>query len=102
MTTLFIRIYRYLSTHRLVGWTLLVALFAVLVVLASRLHLEEDINKLMPSSRNEDGSTKLAFADLRIKDKTFVLFENDGQADTETLAAACDEFVDSLLAQDTA
>ena len=101
MTTLFIRIYRYLSTHRLVGWTLLVALFAVLVVLASRLHLEEDINKLMPSSRNEDGSTKLAFADLRIKDKTFVLFENDGQADTETLAAACDEFVDSLLAHDT-
>ena len=35
---------------------------------------EEDIDKLMPSSKNEDGTTKLAFANLRIKDKTFLLF----------------------------
>ena len=73
-----------------------------------QIHLEEDINKLMPSSKNEDGTTKLAFADLKIKDKTFLLFERisgntqePGNADLSGLIAVCDAFIDSLQ-QDTA
>ena len=75
----------------------MVALFAFVVYFAAQIHLEEDINKLMPSSKNEDGTTKLAFADLKIKDKVFLLFEGK---DVGKLSAACDEFVDSLMAQD--
>ncbi|MBQ3741770.1 MAG: MMPL family transporter [Prevotella sp.] len=75
----------------------MVALFAFVGYFAAQIHLEEDINKLMPSSKNEDGTTKLAFADLKIKDKVFLLFEGK---DVGKLSAACDEFVDSLLAQD--
>ena len=90
-------------------------LFAFLGYFAGQIHLEEDINKLMPSSKNEDGTTKLAFADLKIKDKVFVTFETLGDskqplttvqdesnhsAMTEQLAAVCDAFVDSLQAQD--
>ena len=71
---------------------------------STRIHLEEDINKLMPSSKNEDGTTKLAFADLKIKDKVFVTFEWIGEGETqkatEQLTSVCDAFVDSLLAQD--
>ncbi len=65
---------------------------------ASRIHLEEDLNKLMPSSKNPDGTTKLAFADLRIKDKTYLLFEGKKGMSPDSIAAVADEFIDSLTA----
>ena len=115
MTNLFIAIYRFFRNHRAQMWLSMVLLFLVFGFFSSQIHLEEDLNKLMPSSKNPDGTTKMAFADLRIKDKTFLLFEQvntssgskqagNGKAvqpDTELLTAVCDEFVDSLLALDT-
>ena len=100
MTDVFIHIYHYFRNHRWVCWLSMVALFAFFGYFALQLHLEEDINKLMPSSKNEDGTTKLAFADLKIKDKTFLLFEATDSTDVSALTAVCDAFVDSLLAQD--
>lgn len=98
MTELLIRLSRYFRSHRAVCWLSIATLFVFFGYFAAQLHLEEDINKLMPSSRNEDGTTKLAFADLKIKDKVFLLFEGK---DTEKLIAVCDEFVDSLLQRDS-
>ena len=98
MTNIFIHIYHYFRNHRLICWMSMVVLFAFFGYFASQIHLEEDINKLMPSSKNEDGTTKLAFADLKIKDKTFLLFQGD---DVEKLVAACDAFADSIR-QDSA
>lgn len=102
MTELCIRIYRYFRRHRAAYWLLLAGLFLFCGYFASRIHLEEDLNKLMPSSRNEDGSTKLAFANLRIKDKTFLLFEGVDGASTERIIEVCDAFIDSLQACDAA
>ena len=93
MTHFFVRVYQYFRTHRTVYWLSMVVLFFFLGWQASQLHLEEDIDKLMPSSKNEDGTTKLAFADLKIKDKVFLLFEGK---QTDELTAVCDAFVDSL------
>ena len=93
MTSLFIHIYHYFRNHRLICWLSMIALFIFFGYFAAQLHLEEDINKLMPSSKNEDGTTKLAFADLKIKDKTFLLFEGN---DVEKLTQVCDEFADSI------
>ncbi len=108
MTNLFIAIYRYFSRHRTVCWLSMTALFVFFGYFAAQIHLEEDINKLMPSSKNEDGSTKLAFADLKIKDKTFVLFSHnvspshiEATVDYQRLVEVCDAFADSL-AQDSA
>ncbi len=100
MTALCLCIYRYFRSHRAVCWVSMLLLFVLLGGFAAQIHLEEDINKLMPSSKNEDGSTKLAFADLRIKDKTFLLFEGRDDATPLQIAGACDAFVDSLLAWD--
>ena len=105
MTNLFIRLSHYFRSHRAVCWLSMTALFVFFGFFAAQLHLEEDINKLMPSSKNEDGTTKLAFADLKIKDKVFLLFEGsiytqDGEG-VELLINACDEFVDSLLLCDS-
>lgn len=98
MTNAFIRIYHYFKQHRTVYWVSMVLLFAVFGLGASQIHLEEDLNKLMPSSKNPDGSTKLTFANLRIKDKTFLLFHAKKKGTTpQTLAKVCDSFADSLL-----
>ena len=106
MTELFIRIFRFFSNHRMVCWLSMVALFVCFGYFSAQIHLEEDINQLMPSSKNEDGTTKLAFADLKIKDKTFLLFslKSDNSeliTHNSDLIAVCDEFVDSLLARDS-
>ena len=100
MTNYFICIYHYFRNHRLVCWLSMVVLFVFFGYFATQIHLEEDINKLMPSSKNEDGTTKLAFADLKIKDKTFLLFEDTGGVGSSKLHETCDAFVDSLLAED--
>ncbi|MDD6553225.1 MAG: MMPL family transporter [Prevotellaceae bacterium] len=96
MTELCIRIYRYFQAHRAVFWTTMIGLFVVFGFFASRIHLEEDLNKLMPASRNPDGSVKLAFADLRIKDKTFLLFQAKDKKAMDQLAPVCDAFVADL------
>lgn len=97
MTELFIKIYRYFKRHRSLLWAVLIALLVVFGYFASQIHFEEDINKLMPSSKNKDGSTKLAFADLRIKDKIYLLFEGKN---VDSTVATCDAFVDSLSKHD--
>ena len=74
------------------------AFFVFFGYFAMQIHLEEDINKLMPSSRNEDGTMKLAFADLKIKDKVFLTFEGN---DVEELIETSNQFVDSLLQRDS-
>lgn len=97
MTETVIKIYRYFKNHRAVFWWTMVLAFLFLGFFASRIHLEEDLNKLMPSSKNPDGTTKLAFADLRIKDKTYLLFEGGKGMPPDSIASAADEFIDSLL-----
>lgn len=96
MTKFFVKIYHYLRSHRAIMWCSMLLLFVVCGWFAAQIHLEEDLNKLMPSSKNEDGTTKLAFSNLKIKDKTFLLFEAKDGATTDDLIQCCDEFVDSL------
>ncbi len=96
MTELCIKIYRFFRNHRLVFWLSMIGLYIFCGYFASKIHLEEDINKLMPSSKNEDGTTKLAFANLRIKDKTFLLFEGKDNTSVERIIETCDAFIESL------
>ena len=101
MTSLFVRLSLYFRYHRQLCWSSMIALFVFFGYFALQIRLEEDINKLMPSSKNEDGTTKLAFADLKIKDKTFLLFESlNSEEGVESLIETCDAFVDTLLLRD--
>ena len=102
MTEFCIKIYRFFRNHRAVFWVSMIALYAFFGYFASKIYLEEDINKLMPSSKNEDGTTKLAFANLRIKDKTFLLFEGKNGASVEHITEICDAFIDSLESRNAA
>ena len=103
MTTFFIRLFIFFRDHRPVYWVSMAALFLFFGYFATQIHMEEDIDKLMPSSKNEDGTTKLAFADLKIKDKVFLLFEAKSNLSplTSNLSSVCDAFVDSLKKDST-
>ena len=83
-------------------WCSMLLLFLFFGWFATRIHLEEDLNKLMPSSKNEDGTVKLEFSNLRIIDKTFLLFEAKNGVSAEEMIQCCDEFIDSLVAQNEA
>lgn len=97
MTEFCINIYRYLKRHRFIFWVILIISFVFTGYFSSKIHLEEDINKLMPSTMNDDGTVKLAFADLKIKDKTFLLFESKNPNNSiEDISTVCDEFIDTL------
>ena len=103
MTTFFIRLFIFFRDHRPVYWVSMAVLFLFFGYFATQIHLEEDIDKLMPSSKNEDGTTKLAFADLKIKDKVFLLFEAKSNLSPliSNLSSVCDAFVDSLKKDST-
>ena len=100
MTEFCIKVYHYFRNHRAVCWISMIIWFVCCGFFAFQIHLEEDINKLLPASTNEDGSTKLAFANLKIKDKTFLLFEGKNGASVAHIVETCDAFVDSLLRKD--
>ncbi|MCC8096650.1 MAG: MMPL family transporter [Tannerellaceae bacterium] len=96
MAELCLKIYHFFRNHRAIFWLSMITLYILCGYFASKIHLEEDINQLMPSSKNEDGSTKLAFANLRIKDETFLLFEGKDSTPIEHIIETCDAFIDSL------
>ena len=97
MTEFCIRVYHYFRSHRFVYWGSMILMMAFFGYFAAQIHLEEDLAKMLPSSKNEDGSTKLAFQDLRLKDKTFLLFEGKDGATPEEIIAVCDSFVTELV-----
>lgn len=100
MTNFFIRLYAYFNSHRAVWIASMVCLLGFFGYFSTKIYLEEDIARLLPSSRNPDGSIKLAFSSLRIKDKTFLVFEDTGGMGVGTLSEAVDAFCDSLQARE--
>lgn len=102
MTRLFIFLYNFFKNHRILMWSSMILSLFICGWFAAQIHLEENLDKLMPSSKNEDGTTKLAFSNLRIKDKTFLLFEAKEDANIEEMVLCCDEFVDSLVTRNEA
>ena len=100
MTNFFIRIYHYFDKHRAVWIALMVGLLSFFGYYSTKIYLEEDIARLLPSSRNEDGSIKLAFSSLRIKDKSFIVFHDREGIGVDSLCRVVDAFCDSIQARD--
>ncbi len=103
MDKFFIPLYRFFEKKRALFYVLLIASTLLFVYFGLKVTYEENIAKLLPQT---DAATEsgLAFENLRVKDKIFIqlIGKGDAAVDTETLAAYSDEFVDSLLTQDTA
>ena len=101
MTNFIIRIYRFFQKKRVLFYSLLIACSIIFVYFGSKVEYEEDISKLLPPSDESDGSEKVVFANLKVKDKLFVVFAPGKESiSSKELAAVCGDFVDSLLAED--
>jgi len=83
-------------------WVSMVGSFLLFSVLALNITFEENLLKLFPDT-GQVKATKLAFGDLKVKDKVFVeILSREGcNAAPETLAAAMDFYIDSLMAHDS-
>jgi predicted exporter len=67
----------------------------------SKINFEEDITQLLPSI-GDNGVEKFVFANLKVKDKVFILFNpRTDSLSSEELILACDDFVELLIAKDT-
>ena len=103
MEKLFIAIYRFFEKKKALMYGLLILSSVIFVYFGSKVQYEENIAKLLPQT---DAATEsgLAFGNLRVKDKIFIQLTSatDQPVAPETLAAYCDEFIETILQKDTA
>jgi predicted RND superfamily exporter protein len=96
-----ISLYVFFRKHPVLLYGLLIVSSLLFVYFGSKVEYEEDVSKLLPSIES-DSSEGLVFANLKVKDKIFLLFIPKTDAiNTETLTEQCSLFVERLLQQDS-
>lgn len=96
-----ISLYHFFQKHKILLYSLLIISSVLFVYVGSKVEYEEDISKLLPSTKN-DGSVGLVFENLKVKDKIFLLFiPKSDSIDAGILTEKCDDFIAGLLAKDS-
>ncbi len=99
MHKVFVPIYRYFSKHKALMCLIMVLTAAVFLFFGLRLHYEEDISKLLPTSSVE---SQLAFGSIQLKDKIYIqVTSTDEPLSPDLLAERTDEFIDLLYKKDS-
>ena len=82
-------------------WLSMVGSFMLFAFVAVHVNFEENLLKLFPDTEQAK-ETRIAFGDLKVKDKIFVeIFSREGcKVPAGTIASAMDSFIDSLMARD--
>ena len=91
----FVRIFRFLTLHKFLLYTLLVLSSVVFAFFAAKVHFEEDLMKLLPKSGESESG--LVFGNIKVKDKLFMQMTG---AVPEVLVGYVDELMDSILTND--
>ena len=102
MTEFVLGIYSFFSQRKWMLYTTLVVSTVLFVFLGLKVEYEEDITKLLPSTGESEGN--MAFTQLRVKDKIFVLVTSRDPEDpvqTEELTEAIDSFTERLVEKDS-
>ena len=96
-----VALYNYFKKHQALFYGLLIMSSLLFGYVGNKVEYEEDISKLLPSI--ESGSSEeLVFANLKVKDKIFLLFiPKSDTIEVETLSEKCDLFVENLLQKDS-
>ena len=92
MHRIFIRLYDWFQKHRATFWISLFGSLAVLLFMASKIRIEENITSFFPSSKNTANMADV-FSHLKVSDKVIVMFN---AADTTDVPGF--ETLDSLYA----
>jgi predicted RND superfamily exporter protein len=85
-----------------VFYTILLASTIFFAYSGLKINFAEDITQLLPSIGDKDVE-KFVFANLKVKDKVFILFKSNSEELTPNdLIEACDEFTELLMKKDSA
>ena len=99
MHKIFLPLYHYFSKHKTLMYIVLAITSVIFLFFGLRLHYEEDISKLLPSSSVE---SQLAFGSIELKDKIYIQVESAGErVSPEVLGARTDEFIKLLFEKDS-
>ena len=99
MHKVFLPIYQFFRNHKILMYLIMVVTTLVFLFFGLRLHFEEDISKLLPSSSVE---SQLAFGSIQLKDKIYIqVTSNDEPLSPDLLAERTDEFIDLLYKKDS-
>ena len=99
MHKIFVPIYHYFKNHKILMYLIMVISFLVFLFFGLRLHFEEDISKLLPTSSVE---SQLAFTSIQLKDKIYLQVTSaDEPVSPNILAERTDEFVNLLYKKDS-
>jgi predicted exporter/1-acyl-sn-glycerol-3-phosphate acyltransferase/2-polyprenyl-3-methyl-5-hydroxy-6-metoxy-1,4-benzoquinol methylase len=102
MVHFFLTIHQFLAKHKLLLYSSLLLLMGLLLYLASQIHLEEDINRFMPETKDSKNIHEV-FKNVKVKDKIVLLFSaanQENSVDPSELTEVCDAFLDSLQASE--
>ncbi|MDR0385685.1 MAG: MMPL family transporter [Prevotellaceae bacterium] len=96
-----IYIYRYFKGHKAVFYSILLLSTIFFAWTGLKMNFAEDITQLLPLT-GEKGVEKFVFANLKVKDKVFILFNSKSEnVDADDLIQACDDFAELLMGKDS-
>ena len=99
MHIIFLPLYHFFRNHKVLMYLIMVVTTLVFLFFGLRLHFEEDISKLLPSSSVE---SQLAFGSIQLKDKIYIqVTSTDEHLSPDLLAERTDEFIDLLYKKDS-
>ena len=94
-----LRIYTFLLQNKAIGFVLGFLFLAIVLFLASRITLEEDVSSLIPSGEQQD-ILKKVLDQTRFSDKIIVsISSTSGEANPEALTQYAQQFIDSVNLQ---
>ena len=100
MHKIFVPIYNFFKGHKMLMYLIMGISTVVFIVYGLKLHFEEDITRLLPSSSVE---SQLAFSSIQLKDKIYIQVTSaDEPLSTDILAERADEFIELLYEKDSA
>lgn len=99
MHRIFLPIYHYFKSRKVLMYTLMVASFLVFLFFGLKIRYEENIVSLLPTSSVE---SQLAFSSIELKDKIYLQVTSaDEPLEPAAIAERMDEFTDLLFEKDT-
>lgn len=99
MTELAISIYYFFKKNKLVFWAVLLLSTAFFVFFGTKIKYEEDVTKLLPSTKDKDNTKEVVFENLKVKDKLFLVFKpKSDTTDVFRISASVDTFINRLTA----
>ncbi|WP_179021026.1 MMPL family transporter [Winogradskyella forsetii] len=95
MHNFFYNTYQYFVSRKWLGLGILVLLFASLIFVASKIQFEEDINKLIPTNKDNEEFQKV-LKNVNFTDKIIVNITKENDASVDDLTNYASQFIDSI------